>query len=130
MCEDVDECMAVLDDICGATVGEFVGNRSCKTLEVGSSVSVLVSDGVSVAAEFWLSNTGPVPAVEEEPLEVLSTNLLASVVGKMVLVVMSVLAELLCVLSVAVWLSAVAVCVNGEDVEGGVECAVPPGESV
>lgn len=125
--------MAVLDDICGARVGESVCDRSCKTLWVGSSVSVFVSEGVSVAAEFWISNVGPAPAVEEEVLKVLSTNLLASVVGKMVLVVTSVLTELLCVLSVAVRVSAVAVSVNGEDVEGGVERAtlsVPPGESV
>lgn len=103
---------------------------------MGSSVSVLVSDGVSVAADFWISNVGPDPAVEEEALSVcavLSTNVLPSVVGKTVLVVMSVLTELLCVLSVAVCVSAVAVSVNGEDVEGGVERAtlsVPPGESV
>lgn len=100
---------------------------------MGSSVSVLLSGGVSVAAEFWISNVGPAADVEEEPLEVLSTNLLPSVVGKMALVVMSVLTKWLCVLSVAIWLSAMAVCVNGEDMEGGVECAalsVPPGESV
>lgn len=71
-----------------------------------------------MAAELWTPSPKVSAAlgVEEEPVEVHSSTLVMSGEEEIVLVVMYVLTKFLCVLCVAVCVSSLLICVNGEDV--------------